>query len=386
MSSATQKPRLKVLHAFKVYLPDIEGGIPTVIRQLCAGLRDRCQSLVLATRRGGTPVRITIEGTKVQRSLSLGDVMSMPIAPIYPFWLWLLARRADLVAFHAPFPLIDAIIWLWFPRRPALVVHWHSEIVGQKKVLPLVRPFILHTLRRADRVIVSSQKMIDASDFLRPIAAKCSVVPFGVDLSVWTELSAEEQTRIAELRAQHPRLVVSVGRLVPYKGYEVLIAAMAQVDGVCMIIGGGPLQATLAAEIARLGVQDRVILCGRLPFGELKALLHASGLLAMASVTAAETFGISQIEAMACGCAIINTDLPTGVPWVARDGLEGLTVPPRDPVALAGAMSTLLDDPAKRAQYGAAARARAQEMFTEARFVQESGDVYEDVVRSKITR
>ena len=386
MPSATETPRLKVLHAFKVYLPDIEGGIPTVIRQLCAGLRDRCQSLVLATRRGGTPVRITIEGTRVQRSLSLGDVMSMPIAPIYPVWFWLLARRADLVAFHAPFPLIDAIIWLWCPRRPALVVHWHSEIVGQKKVLPLVRPFIEHTLRRADRVIVSSQKMIDASDFLRPIAAKCSVVPFGVDLSVWTELSAEETARIAELRAHYPRLVVSVGRLVPYKGYEVLIEAMAQVDGVCMIVGGGPLQDKLAAEIVRLGLQERVILCGRLPFGELKARLYASGLLAMASVTAAETFGISQIEAMACGCAIINTDLPTGVPWVARDGQEGLTVPPRDPVALAGAISTLLDDPAKRADYGAAARARAQEMFTEARFVQESGAVYEDVVRARVSR
>ena len=383
MSSASETPRLKVLHAFKVYLPDIEGGIPTVIRQLCAGLRERCHSLVLATRRGGTPVRITIEGTKVQRSLSLGDVMSMPIAPIYPFWFWLLACKADLVAFHAPFPLIDAIIWLWFPRRPALVVHWHSEIVGQKKVLPLVRPFILNTLRRADRVVVSSQKMIDASDFLRPIAAKCCVVPFGVDLSVWTGRSADERARIAELREQHPRLVVSVGRLVPYKGYDVLIEAMAQVDGICMIIGGGPLQAKLAAQIEGLGLQNRVILAGRLPFAELKALLHASGLLVMSSVTAAETFGISQIEAMACGCAVVNTDLPTGVPWVARDGLEGLTVPPSDPEALARAISTLLDDPLQRARFGAAALARAEDMFTEARFMQASGDIYEDVVTSK---
>ena len=369
---------MKILHAFKIYLPDIEGGIPTVIRQLCAGLRERFSPLVLATRRFGRPMALRIDDTKVVRTLSLGDVMSMPLAPFYPIWFWLMAGRADIVVFHAPFPLIDLAIALWFPRRTALVIHWYSEIVAQKNVLPLVGPFIRRALRRADRVVVSSQQMIDASPFLRPIAEKCSVVPFGVDLARWSELGGEDPAEIAAIRARHPRLIVAVGRLVGYKGYPVLIEAMKKVNAACMIVGDGKLHDSLAAEILRHGVQDRVTLCGRLAYEDIRRLLHASGLFVMPSVSAAETFGISQIEAMACGCAIVNTQLPTGVPSVARNGLEGLTVQPGDVDALVKALNLLLDDADLRIRYGAAARERAREVFTEQAFLAASATVYEE--------
>lgn len=368
---------MKILHAFKVYLPDVEGGIPTVIRQLCAGLGD---SLVLATRRFGHPAALRVDGAKVLRTLSLGDALSMPLAPFYPLWFWLMARRADIVAFHAPFPLIDLTVALWFPRRTALVIHWYSEIVAQKKLMPLVGPLIRCTLRRADCVVVSSQQMIDASPFLRPIAEKCRVVPFGVDLARWSALSDADHAEITAIRARHPRLIVAVGRLVGYKGYPVLIEAMKQVNAACMIVGDGKLRDNLADEILRHGVQGRAMLCGRLKFEEIRRLLHASGLFVMPSLNSAETFGISQIEAMACGCAIVNTNLPTGVPGVARDGQEGLTVEPGDVNALAGALNRLLDDAALRARYGAAARLRAGEMFSEERFLAASAAAYEETI------
>ena len=373
---------MKILHVFKVYLPDVEGGIPTVIRQLCAGLDERYNPLVLATRRFGHPAALRVDGARVVRTLSLGDAMSMPLAPFYPLRFWLMARRADIVAFHAPFPLIDLAIALWFPRRTALVIHWYSEIVAQKRALKLVGPLIRRALRRADRVVVSSQQMVDASPFLRPIAGKCRIAPFGVDLARWSELSEADIAEIAAIRTRHPRLIVAVGRLVGYKGYPVLIEAMKQVDAVCMIVGDGKLHDSLAAEILRHGVQDRVTLCGRLKFEEIRRLLHASGLFVMPSLSAAETFGISQIEAMACGCAIVNTELPTGVPFVARGGQEGLTVEPGDVDALAGALNRLLDDADLRTRYGAAARLRAREMFGEEKFLAATAAAYEEAISS----
>jgi glycosyltransferase involved in cell wall biosynthesis len=374
-----------VLHAYKVYLPDTEGGIPTAIRQLCAGLRERFSPIVLATRRFGTPVTMRVDSIQVVRTLSLGNALSMPLAPFYPIWFWLMARRADIVACHAPFPLIDLALALWFPRRTALVVHWYAEIVAQKRALTLVAPFIRHTLRRADRIVVSHPRMIDASPFLRPFAAKCSIVPFGVDMARWSALGRADLAEIEAIRAHHPRLIVAIGRLVGYKGYPVLIEAMKQVNAICMIVGDGKLRESLAADIVRHGVQDRVMLCGRLPFEDIRRLLHASGLFVMPSTSAAETFGISQIEAMACGCAIVNTDLPTAVPFVARNGQEGLTVPPGDVDALAEALNRLLDDADFRAGCATAAVLRARETFSETAFLAASAAIYAETAGLRAT-
>jgi rhamnosyl/mannosyltransferase len=374
---------MKILHVFKVYLPDIAGGIPTVIRDLCAGLMERCLSMVLTTRRIGTPVNVHIDGIHVRRTFSFGDVMSMPIAPLFPFWFLGLARKFDVIAYHAPFPLIDAIVSVWFPRRAALVVHWHSEIVAQRKVLPLVAPFIKRCLGRADRVIVSSQQIIDTSDFLRPIADKCEIIPYGTNLAIWSDLADGEAAQVAALRAQYPRLIVALGRLVPYKGFDVLIAAMAAVDGVCMIIGDGPVHAALAAEISQRGLDQRVLLRGRLPTQDIRCLLHASGLFVLPSITPNETFGIAQIEAMACGCAVVNTNLPTSVPSVARHNQEGLTVTPGDVGELAEAISTLLNDAPLRARFGVAAKARAMMEYDQTVSSARTLGVYQRVVENR---
>lgn len=379
-SSQPTGRRLHILHVFKVYLPDVDGGIPTAIRSLTAGLADRCQSAVLATRRWGSPRNVVVDGIPVRRSLAWATLLSLPLAPFYPLRLFTWARTADVVSLHAPFPLADLLVALCFPKHCALVVHWHSEIVKQNVLLPLVGPFIRRTLARANRIIVSSAPLIQHSQFLRPLVDKCVVVPFGTDLAYWTKLSPQEHERVAALRAQYPRLVITTGRLVPYKGIEVLIEAFAAVNGQCVIIGEGHLEALLRRKAAALGVEDRVHLIGRADDSELKCLLHAAQVFALPSVSRAETFGIAQMEAMACGTPVVNTDLPTGVPWVARHGHEGLTVPPRQPKALAQALNTLLDDGALRARLAAGAAARALELFDERQFIERTFLVYKKAV------
>ena len=134
------------------------------------------------------------------------------------------------------------------------------------------------------------------------------------------------------------------------------------------------------------GVADRLILAGMLSRDDLKVHLHAARLYAFPSVSAAEAFGIVQLEAMAVGLPIVNTDLPTGVPHVARHGLEALTVPTNDPAALAAAIAQLLDDRALAQRLGAAGRRRATTEYDLQTFVKRIEDVYEQAVSAASTQ
>lgn len=380
--------RLKVLHLYKVFLPDIRGGIPTAIRQLAVGMQADCAPTVLAARTHGTAEWVNVEGIPVRRSLSLATILSLPVAPLYPFRLWQMARRADVVVHHVPFPLVDLAVASWFPRRPGLVVHWHSEIHGasrgQQRFLPLLRGFINRTLRRADRILVPSPIMVEQSPFLGPFAGKCEVVPYGIDFSFWTELSLDEERRVAELRARYPRLVVAAGRLVPMKGFDVLIESFAEIDGHLIILGAGPLEAQLRTLTASRGIESRVHITGEsYDAAEFKCLLHAARVFAMPSIT--ETFGLVQLEAMACGCAVVNTRLPTVVPLVARDGREALTVAPDSVPELAAALRRLLDDAALSRELGRNGRQRIVETYSEPTYFAHMLRVYRSAAAARTT-
>jgi glycosyltransferase involved in cell wall biosynthesis len=368
---------LSVLHAYKVFAPDVVGGIPEVIRQLEVGLAGECRSEILVSRTRGLGSSETADGTPICRTSSLGSLASMPLAPTYPFHFWARARRVDVVAYHAPFPVVDLAVSMHFPGNTALVVHWHSEIVAQRKLLPLVAPLIRRTLHRADRIIVSSRAMIDRSPFLGPFAEKCAVIPYGIDLDQWASLSALQQARVAELRVRHPRLVVAAGRLVRYKGYDVLIESMRNVDGELMIVGAGPLEGALRRQVAGAGLSRRVHFAGFLPSSELKCLMHAARLFVLPSISDNEAFGIVQLEAMACGKAIVNTRLATGVPWVARDGEEAQTVTPGSVEELANAIRRFLDDGAVADAFGRRGRSRVAGLFERASFLDRTLATYQ---------
>jgi rhamnosyl/mannosyltransferase len=364
----------KILHVFKVYIPEVTGGIPEIIRLLATQLG--WPSEIVVARLRGQGRSDLVDRVPVHRSTTFRYCWSMPLAPFYPLLLWRRMRRADVVDYHFPFPLVDLALALWLPRRIAVIVHWHSDVVRQKKALPYLGWLFRRTLRRADRILVSNQALIDHSPFLRSVAEKCIVVPFGVEAEYWGMLDEAETLRVAELRRRHPRLVLSVGRLVPYKGFPVLIDAMAKIDGQLIITGKGLLREQLNAQVEALGIGDRVLLTDYVDRSELKCLLHACDVFVLPSITPAETFGVVQLEAMAAGKPIVNTNLPTGVPWVARDGQEALTVPPGSTEELAAAITRLLDDPALAQSLGARGRARVAERFTLHRFFEQTAAAY----------
>lgn len=372
-----------VLHAYKVFPPEVSGGIPEAIANIAQGMSSRHQSLILVARDRGLGRRFTLDGMSLEAVTSFGTAMSSPLAPSFPLRLVQRARKASLVALHHPFPLNDVGVAMGLPKHAALVVHWHTKIVGKRPFAAALAPILTHTLARAQRIIVSHPALIKNTRDLMRVADKCTVIPFGIHVDYWGELDDCQQRRAADLRARYPRLVLATGRLVPYKGFHVLIEALRQVDATVMIVGEGPLDDDLRQTARRLGVGDRFILAGGLSRDDLKVHLHAARMFVLPSVSEAEAFGIVQLEAMAAGLPVINTDLPTGVPDVARNQREGLTVPPGEPAALAAAINRLLDDEDLARNLGSAGRSRVAAEYRAEVFVKRIEDVYEGAIAER---
>ncbi|MBR1210105.1 glycosyltransferase [Bradyrhizobium sp. JYMT SZCCT0180] len=377
----TSARRLSVLHIFKVYYPDLFGGTLTVIRDICTGLKASFAFAVLVCSSANGRRRIVVNDVPVERVRSFGDILSLPFAPTYPLRLWRRIAQHDLLVLHAPFPLADLVFALGFGRKRPLVVHWHADIVTHAKLRRFVEPLMRRTLSRAEAIIVSDRALLDETPLLREFADKCHVVPFGIDVSKYERPAPRHH----DLKVGHDRgrLVLACGRLVPYKGFDVLIRAAVGQTFEVWIVGEGRERARLEQLILSLGVADRVRLLGSVPDGELVKLMYIADVFVMPSVTSAETFGLVQLEAMAAGRPVINTSLDTAVPHIARDGIEAITVPPGDHGKLAEAIDVLIRDPERRQRMGLAARRRAMSKYSTTQFKQAIEAIYLDAATCK---
>src|SRR5436309_6581756 len=194
-------------------------------------------------------------------------------------------------------------------------------------------------------------------------AAKIHRVYNGIDLERFPAPRSCNRDRI-------PR-IVSVGRLVPFKGFDDLIDACAElarrrIDFVCDIIGDGPLRETLQAKVERLDLSSRVNLLGSLSQGAVLEKLQAADIFALASTTdtqgATDVFPTVILEAMASARPVVATRL-AGIPELVVDGQTGMLAPPGDSTALADALEQLLRDPELRLRFGHAGRARIEQHF-----------------------
>lgn len=372
-SSPPHRP--SVLHIFKIYYPDLFGGTLTVIRDICASLKGAFASSVLTCSQSADRREIIVNDVPVERVRSFGNVMSLPAAPTYPWRLWRKIAKHDLLALHAPFPLADLVFALGFGRNRPLVVHWHADIVSHAGLRWFIEPLMRRTLRRAKAIIVSDRVLVDQTPLLREFEDKCHVVPFGIDTDVydWPKIEPHHVN-------DRGRLVLACGRLVPYKGYDVLIRAAVNRKFEVWIIGEGTERPRLEQLIAELGLGDRVRLLGSVNDCERIKLMCLADVFVLPSTTNAETFGLSQLEAMAAGRPVVNTALDTAVPRVARHGMEAITVPPGDAEKLGEAIDALISDPERRRRMGLSARARAVSRYSATAFKNGMETIYRNAV------
>jgi len=350
---------MHILQLYKDYYP-VVGGIENHLRLLAEGLAARGHRVtVLTSGPGRRGEEREIGGVRVVYAGRAATLARAPLSPELP--LRLRAERPDVVHLHMPDPTGDLALALAGGRAP-LVVTYHSDIIRQRRLLALYAPLLRATLRRAARIIATSPAYIGSSPFLAPHAAKCAVVPHGIDLAPFERA---DPGAVAAIRARFPGLIsLFVGRLRYYKGLDQLVRAMPEVPGHALIVGGEATvrRADLQAMARDLGVADRIHLLGPAP--DLAALYHAADLFVLPSVERSEAFGIVQIEAQAAGLPVVATELGTGTSYVTRHGETGIVVPARDPAALARAMRAILASPPLARALGAAGRRRAKAEFS----------------------
>jgi rhamnosyl/mannosyltransferase len=268
--------------------------------------------------------------------------------------------EADVLHLQVPNPTMILGVLAARPRQP-LVVTYQSDVIRQRLRAALFRPLERLAYRRVQAILPTSPTYADGSRFLRPYRDRLHVLPNGIDVGPYSRPSPEDQAEADRIRGEYPGpLWLGVGRLIYYKGFLNAVRALTLVPGTLLLIGDGPDEPTLRAEAARLGVRDRVVFVGRMPYQRVVPYYQAALALWFPSNARSEAFGIVQVEAMASGCPVLNTAIPhSGVPWVSRHEETGLTVPVDDPAAFAAAARRLLEEPGLRDRLAAGARARA---------------------------
>lgn len=360
------------------------GGIERHVRALLGGMPADIEAVNLVANDCRKTDCHRRYGYLTVRVANYGSLASVALAPSMP----LAARRLhtqhrfDIVHLHFPDPL-GQLTAMALPRSVRRVISWHSDIVKQQQLLGMYAPFLRAFVRDADALIGATPQHFSTSQQIpqgKPAQIR-EVIPYGFDPASLTSSAASRRVH-TELQQRHGsrRLIFAVGRHVYYKGFDVLIRALQQIDADLIIGGRGPLTASLRDLARDLGLAQRVHFEGFIPDPLLVAYYQACDVFCMPSVERAEQFGLVQLEAMYCGKPVVATRLGTGVEYVTVDRETGLLVDPNDPAALADALRSLLEDARTRDKMGQAGRQRLQQVFSVEQMVTKTLDVYRRVL------
>jgi glycosyltransferase involved in cell wall biosynthesis len=370
---------LRVLQVGKFYPPHM-GGIETHLQALSTELAKRIELKVIVANDGSKREDELLHGVRISR---VPTPLTLASAPLCPSMIGEIRRSAaDIVHIHLPNPMA-VLAYLASGHNGRLITTYHSDTVRQRILGTLFEPLLQRCLSRSSAIIATSPEYQRTSPVLARHLDRCHVIPYGIELAEFEQCDVDV---VRNLRQRYgERLVISVGRLVYYKGFEYLILAMRNVRGKLLVVGDGPLRSKLEELSRSNGLEDKVIFAGEISNDRITPYYHASDVFALASVARSEAFGIVQIEAMAAGLPVVNTQLDSGVPFVSLHEKTGLTVPPKDSNALAAAINRLLDDPGYRRSLGAAARLRAAQEFSVQTMTSRVMALYDAVMRENAT-
>ena len=414
---------MRVLHVGKFYPPH-PGGIERCSADLCAALSTRgIATALLAHAEPGTRQieRSDHDGIDVTLAACHGLALHTPVSPGFPWLLQKTIRRfkPDLLHLHVPNPAVFSALLIPAARKLPWVVHWHADIPldTRKRSLRLAyriyRPWEQALLRRAASVIATSQPYLDSSQALKAWRAKTAVIPLGIapvdragldHAASRTDVPPSPQPSPASGRggntpqpsALSPPVtiwppgkvrILAVGRLSYFKGFDVLLRALADVDDACLLlIGDGECRRPLQQLASELGIDARVCFAGRIDMdaaGEAAIVAAYAGadIFCLPSTERAESFGLVLLEAMRARLPVIASAIPgSGVGFVVQDGRTGLVVAPGDVRALATALRRLAADRAERDRFGSAGAERWREHFTLDRVTDRVLELYDTIL------
>jgi len=367
---------MRVLQLGKFY--PIRGGVEKVMWELTRGLSGRGIDCDMLCAELGIKDLHIIEMNPHGRVIcvpSLAKKAGTMIAPKMIGWLRHHKDEYDIVHIHHPDPMACLALWLsGFKGR--VIVHWHSDIVSQKFFLFFYRPFQSWMLRRCDTVIGTSPVYLEGSRTLDRFRAKTTSVPIGIDAM------QPDPEAVKRFRARYPgkRIVMSLGRLIPYKGYDHLVGAMRYLpeDYILVLAGAGPQKNQLEQLAKEHDTEKRIIFTGYIEDEDVPTLFGSCDVFVLSSIMKTEAFGIVQLEAFSCGRPVVATKIPeSGVSWVNEDGVSGINVPVADDRAIAAAVETICGTKETWNKYSEGAKQRYGRLFRYGDMIEKIKNIYE---------
>ncbi|KAB1913371.1 glycosyltransferase [Micromonospora sp. AMSO31t] len=373
------------------------GGQNTHVAELSAALVAAGHDVRVYTRLDAVDLPVTV------RAPDGYEVVHVPAGPAEP------VAKDDLLPYMPAFGEWLAERWRTGDWQPE-VVHahfWMSGLAGlaaaRRTGVPVVQTYhALGTVKRrhqgaqdtsppgrvaherrlgraVDRVVAQCQDEVAELVRMGVPRSRMTVVPSGVNLSTFAPLGP-----VADRDGTRPR-ILTVGRLVERKGFQDVIRAAALVpDAECVVVGGppaglletDPYAVRLRALAASRGIADRVKLIGAVPREEMGRWYRSADVLVAAPWY--EPFGLTPLEAMACGVPVIGTAVGGLIDTVVP-GRTGDLVPARDPAALGAAIRGLLGDRIRRFAYATAALERARTRYSWSTTADRLGGLYAEV-------
>jgi len=383
-----KKDKLRILHLGRFFHEDGSGGIERHVDALLSTIGNNVEADNLVAALPGQHVDerpILKSNYRVFIAPSWGNFASTAIAPAMIRMARKLhkERKYQILHLHFPDPLSQLVAQM-LPAELPRVVTWHSDIIRQKRLLRLYKPFLNKFLPTVEALIAPTAAHFSSSTQINQVPeSRRFVIPFGLDYKIFDgpEIPQMAENLRRNLSGNRP-LILAAGRHVPYKGYTYLIKAMQQLPEVHLaLVGEGPLSSTLRNQAISENVADRVHFLGRISDMDLAACYRACDIFCLPSISQAEAFGLVQLEAMACGKPVICSNLNNGVNQLNPNGVSGLSFPPADPEAITRVISKLVTNKNLCQQLGSAGYERARTLYSLDRMGEETILLYEKILQ-----
>jgi glycosyltransferase involved in cell wall biosynthesis len=348
--------KYRILQIGKFYPPYHFGGIETLSKFLHDGLRERS---INSDFIGFLPLSYN-QDIKVDEHIYLckTDVNLWSVQISFNFvkkWRSV-KEQYDIVFISMPHPFAHFILNIFFCKKAKIILWWHSDIIKQKFLLQIYKPFLVSFLKKIDAVVAPTNIHIDKSNFSKYLVPKKYIIPFPYEY---------KKHQCSYTLREGNYVIFSCGRLVYYKGFHNLIDAAEYLPNNCIIriAGTGKMYDKLDRQITSKGLSKKVFLLGCITNEQLEQELRDCFLFCLSSIERSEMYAVVQIEAFCHGKPVISTNIPrSGVSEVNRNGVTGYTVEINNPKAISDKINILLHDPVQYEIFCRNALLRAEEL------------------------
>lgn len=352
---------LKILHLYKTFFPEQNGGIPEVIKNIILGGRSLgLNGEVFTFTSSNTNYPQTYKDIIVTRARTNFELCSTPFSFSSFKKFHNMLPKFDLVHYHYPFPFGDFLALTSSHKIPSILTY-HSDIIEQKFAKYLYAPLEDKFLSSVNKIICTSGNYREKSSNLNKFSEKLATVPLGLSDLTKVKHSVTVLNKWKDTLPQ--KFILFLGVIRQYKGINVLLEACKTANCKVVIAGGGVLLENFKRKAAKENISN-VIFVGSYSESDKVALISLCTAVVLPSVSRNEAFGLTLVEGAMFSKPLISTELYTGSSLVNCDEKTGFIVPPNDSAMLTLVMEKLVNQPDIANRFGKNARKRYEALFT----------------------